>query len=229
MTPTVAEFRALLGDPHVHLFLAGSVVLALVGAFTTSPAFLSGVLLAVCAAIVTARDLYEGTVADTLTRVPDRARYLLARVAAAAVLTAGVTILFTVVSAGFGGSLAVAAVEGPATVLLTVQAVCLGLLARRPALVAPILVALWFVLPTALRALGVYLGAHPGDGGVMATVMGWLSPLTLAADAAGWSLVRPEPGQEDTWAEAVRGAVGLVTWTAALLAAAWAWLRRHDF
>lgn len=215
----LAELRALAVDPWVRLFLVGATALAVVGAMTTSPAFLSGLLLAVCAAVITSRDLYEGTVADSLTRTPDRTRLLLARVAAPAVLTAAATATLTVATWGIGSSMSAAATEGPAVVLLTVQAVCLGLVTRRPAITVPVVLVWWFVAPTALRALGVYLGA--------ADALVWLSPVGLAADAAGWP---PVPARDaPAWSEAVRGAAALIAWTVALLAAARTWLERRDF
>lgn len=215
----------MLVDPYVHLALAGATVLALIGSAAGSPAFLSGLLLAVAAAVVAARDLHEGTIADTLTRVPDRGRLLLSRLAAPALLTAGSAVLVAVVVLVLGGRATSVAVEGPAMVLLTAQGVCLGLIGRRPAIAVPALVALWFVVPTALRALGVYLGGESG----LSFALGWLSPVGLAAEAADWTLVPPDPGDEPSTASRLRGALGLVVWTGALVAAAGTYLRRRDF
>lgn len=218
MTPTLAELRAFAADPWTHLFLGAAVVLSVAGALTTSAAFLSGLLLAVCAAVVTARDLHEGAVADTLTRSPDRARLLLARISAPVLLTTVCTAVLTLVTRGIGPQSTAAVVDAPVVALLTTQGVCLGLLSRRPAVAVPVVLALWFVAPTVLRALGVYLGA--------ADALGWMSPVGLAAEAAGWS---PLPADDRTWRDGVRGATGLLVWTAALLAGTWGWLKGHDF
>lgn len=162
----------------------------------------------------------DGTRVIALVAVPDRRRLLVAHLLAATavgVLATVVVSLLTGAAAGAvllpdgshgwaGRLLTGTAASAVSTALLTAMALCIGLLTRHPGVALLVLIVWWAALPMALTSGGVLL---PDAGTTVTSVVAHLVPSTLGGTTFTG---------DDSHLTLLVGHLGLMAWTAAVLA-----------